>query len=218
LVFFFFISMMLFIADRFMTRIEKMMPDIAPRSQNTSEFMATAKTSYWTELYSKWEQFTQNPTDDILLEIYNMLPDTKDYASNYESDAWKNAERKAKTALYDELSALEKKIEQGSEAGIKVGVRLFVFADGALAEELILALGASLNNYPEVSLREIYAHRNTLCSTDDVLLSAGVYEEDKEDKILKERYLIIQSITDPSLKDIKQKALETLKNYAPPEG
>jgi hypothetical protein len=104
----------------------------------------------WNKISIAWNDYKENPSEinaSILLEFFpkNIIISADEI----------NVHRPILDNIYNNLDILERRILNGSNMSVEIGLRLFAVADGAFAEELSIIMGLYLNKNIEQFLEII---------------------------------------------------------------
>ena len=95
----------------------------------------------WNKISIAWNNFKENPSEinaGILIEFFpkNIIVSADEI----------DAHRPILDNIYNNLDILERRILNGSNMSVEIGLRLFAVADGAFSEELSIMMGLYLNS------------------------------------------------------------------------
>lgn len=155
-----------------------------------------------------WDEYTANPTKEMALKVYELLPGGKGPQEI-------ELQTEVREKIFSKITILESQVYAGERNALKIAFRLFNIADGEMQKTLIKLIGYLLRFDPKLFLEELLIHEALV--PDEVQLICSFRLTAPDDKAQQElerniRLKALGYIEDKELKDIKKKCIKILKD------
>ncbi|MDQ1352895.1 MAG: hypothetical protein QG657_3201 [Acidobacteriota bacterium] len=160
-----------------------------------------------TNFSKAWDEYTTNPTKEMALQLYELLPPGKMTPGGLQPDI--------KDKILSKLNVIESQIYSGERNALKVAFRLFNIADNEIQTALVKIIGYLLRFDTKLFLEELMLHEALVPDLGQLVCSFQQTSPDDKAQQELERNIRLKSlgyIEDKELKDIKKKCLKILKD------
>lgn len=165
----------------------------------------------WKGIEQAYSEYIEYPSDENARKVRDLLP-----AAGHVEYTGEQLERAAIEFIYSNIRMLERQIISRDRDAVKLGFRLITIADGGFREDLYIMLGQLIRIDPEMFLRELKEAEELVGRLEWLVRIYGdIYVDRFDAKRLEteRRKRALKSVSDPALKDIRDRCINALENY-----
>jgi hypothetical protein len=163
----------------------------------------------WSAIREANDRFEEKKDRKVGEQLFKLLPSKPD---QYATDCSTYTE--TMSALDRDLKYREQLLARGDDLAFRITTRMIRISDGAFAEGLDIALGKTIEKYPQKFLKFLKAEQGESFCPSGLVGNTGEYDRDPKDEQaeLKRRAAALDQVKDRSLAKIKATCLKTLKS------